>query len=58
MTPGPFWYDGMPQNWLPPPPPAPSAAHQKKPSLPPLAGLAGALLHRFCGFHTASPARG
>ena len=58
ITPGPFWYEGMPQNWLPPPPPAPSAAHQKKPPWLSLAGLGAALLHRFCRFHTASPTRG
>ena len=58
MTPGPFWYEGMPQYWLDPPPPAPVAAHQKKPPWLSLAGLAAALLHRFCRFHTASPTRG
>src|SRR6478672_4530697 len=58
ITPGPFWYEGMPQYWLDPPPAAPVAPHQKKPSCPPVAGLAAALLHRFCTFHTASPTRG
>ena len=46
MTPGPFWYDGMPQYWLDPPPPAPVAAHQKKPPWLSLAALGAALLHR------------
>jgi hypothetical protein len=58
ITPGPFWYEGIPQNWLDPPPAAPVNAHQKKPPRLSLAGLGGALLHRFCTFHTASPLRG
>src|SRR5690348_12716066 len=28
ITPGPLWYEGMPQYWLDPPPAAPVAAHQ------------------------------
>src|SRR5438093_237948 len=58
ITPGLFWYEGMPQYWLDPPPAAPVAAHQKKPPLLSLAGMGAALPHRFCTFHTASPTRG
>src|SRR5215813_12597540 len=58
ITPGPFWYRGIPQYWLDPPPVAPVAAHQKKPPLLSLAGPGAASLQRFCTFHTASPTRG
>ena len=58
ITPGPLWYEGMPQYWLDPPPPAPVNAHQKKPSWLSLAALGPAVLQRLYSFHTASPPRG